>query len=118
MRINAMNEEFEEVEVFGYPMIFTCLRVDRDSVPKGLYMYEVRHGDECDGDPVQIGERIIVNHWGTIISNRPIKLYTDTRNNLGFRDINPEEDWNYFGSEITVSEYMETNPPMNKIEEL
>ena len=52
MRVNAMTEQFEDVTVLGHPMIFTCLRVDRDTVPEGLYMYEVRHDDDQQGDPV------------------------------------------------------------------
>ena len=38
-----MTEKFEDVTVLGHPMLFTCLRVDRDTVPQGMYMYEVRH---------------------------------------------------------------------------
>ena len=38
MRVNAMTEQFEDVTVLGHPMIFTCLRVDPDTVPEGLYM--------------------------------------------------------------------------------
>lgn len=54
MRVNAMTEKFEDVTVLGHPMLFTCARVDRDTVPEGLYMYEVRHDDDQQGDPVQI----------------------------------------------------------------
>ena len=38
MRVNAMTEKFEDVTVLGHPMLFTCARVDRDTVPEGLYM--------------------------------------------------------------------------------
>ena len=54
MRVNAMTEKFEDVTVLGHPMLFTCLRVDRDTVPQGMYMYEVRHDDDQQGEPVQI----------------------------------------------------------------
>ena len=74
MRVNAMTEKFEDVTVLGHPMLFTCLRVDRDTVPQGMYMYEVRHDDDQQGEPVQIANWIMVNHWGTLISNRPIRL--------------------------------------------
>ena len=36
MTIDARKERFELVEVLGHPMLFTCLRVDRSTVPKGL----------------------------------------------------------------------------------
>ena len=69
-----MTEKFEDVTVLGHPMLFTCLRVDRDTVPQGMYLYEVRHDDDQQGEPVQIANWIMVNHWGTLISNRPIRL--------------------------------------------
>ena len=111
MRVNAMTEKFEDVTVLGHPMLFTCARVDRDTVPKGLYMYEVRHDDDQQGDPVQIANWIMVNHWGTLITNKPIRLEPSERINNAYRDIDPEEDWNYEGSVATVKEYMEKNSP-------
>ena len=72
-----MTEKFEDVTVLGHPMLFTCLRVDRDTVPQGMYMYEVRHDDDQQGEPVQIANWIMVNHWGTLISDRPIRLEPD-----------------------------------------
>ena len=110
--IQPLTEQFEDVTVLGHPMIFTCLRVDRDTVPEGLYMYEVRHDDDQQGDPVQIGNWIMVNHWGTIISNKPIRLEPSPNRNNAYRDIDPEEDWNYEGTVTTVKEYMEKHPPV------
>lgn len=75
-------------------------------------MYEVRHDDDQHGDPVQIGEWIMVNHWGTIISNKPIRLEPNASRNNAYRDIDPEEDWNYEGTTTTIKDYMEKNPPM------
>ena len=75
-------------------------------------MYEVRHDDDQQGDPVQIGNWIMVNHWGTIISNKPIRLEPSPNRNNAYRDIDPEEDWNYEGTVTTVKEYMEKHPPV------
>ena len=111
MRVNAMTEKFEDVTVLGHPMLFTCARVERDSVPEGLYMYEVRHDDDCQGDPVQIANWIMVNHWGTLISNKQVRLEPSKNGNNAYRYINPENDWNYEGIVTTVKEYMEKNPP-------
>ena len=55
-RYNAMEETFTEVRVLGKPALFHDLRIDRSTVPKGLYLYEVRHDDEGWGDPVQIAD--------------------------------------------------------------
>ena len=47
---NAMTEIFEEVTVLGQPMIFTNLWIDRSTVPKGLYLYEVQHDSDRRGE--------------------------------------------------------------------
>ena len=62
-------------------------------------------------EPVQIANWIMVNHWGTLISNRPIRLEPRPDGRNAYRDIDPENDWNYEGTLATVKEYMEKNPP-------
>ena len=72
MKMDARQEIFEDVTVLGKPMIFTNLRIDRNTVPKGMYAYDVRHDDDMQGEPCEIAPFILVNHWGTIISNTPL----------------------------------------------
>ena len=106
-RFDALTTQYEEIEVLGKPALFTSLRLDRDTVPEGLHMYEVRHDDDCQGDPVQIGKRIVVNHWGTILTREPINLPAD-----GLRDIDPEKDWSYGAGDCTgVKAFMEPQKP-------
>lgn len=111
-RLNALEESFEEVTVFDHPMLFGCFRVARDTVPEGLYFYEVRHDDGMQGDPVEIAEWILVNHWGTLISNKPIHLERSASVDNAYRMIDPENDWNYLGTETTVLEYLKDHPPV------
>ena len=110
-RKNAQEEVFEEVTVLGKPMLFTCCRIDRNTIPKGLYMYEVRHDDDFRGDPVQIGKWVMVNHWGTLISSFSIRLDSYKTENNAFRNIDPEKDWGYKGVDSTIKEYLERHPP-------
>ncbi len=49
---------------------FTDIRVNRSSLPRGLYAYDVR--DECDGDPCEVKSFVLVNHMGTLITAVPI----------------------------------------------
>ena len=46
MRYNAMEERFEEIEVLGKPALFHDMRLERNTIPKGLYLYEVRYDDD------------------------------------------------------------------------
>lgn len=109
--IDARKESFEEVTVLGVPMLFSAMHVDKSTVPKGLYLYEVRHDDEGRGEPVQLGNWILVNHWGTIISSQPVKLTQVPYRDNAYRDIDPEKDWKYEGVETTLRDYMKRHPP-------
>lgn len=88
-RYDAMTEDFEEVTIFDKPALFTPLRIDRNTVPNGYYLYEVQHDDDCQGDAVQIAKSVVVNHWGSLITRDEIMLPSD-----GYLDIEPD-DLNY-----------------------
>ena len=109
-RYNAGDEHFSEIMVLRKPALFHNMRIDRDSVPKGLYLYEVRQDDDGFGDPVQIAKGIMVNHFGSILTREPIKLPPN-----GYLDIDPQKDWDYSGGEsLTVKEFMEKYPVRKK----
>lgn len=88
-RYDAGKERFEEITVFEKPALFICIRIDRSTVPDGMFLYEVRHSDEDFGEPVQIAEGILVNHFGTILTCEPIDLPADRCLDI------EKEDWAY-----------------------
>ena len=109
-RYNAMEESFTKIAVLGKAALFHDLRIDRSTVPEGMYLYEVREDDMGEGEPVQIAKGIMVNHFGSIITREPIKLPSD-----GYLDIEPEKDWSYEeGENWTLREFMEHYPPIRK----
>lgn len=99
-RFNAMDVSWERVEVLGKEGLFTNLRIDRNTVPEGCYMYEVRHDDDNWGDPVEIALGVLVNHWGTLMMFEPLELIPDANLHNAYLDINPETDWNYLGEVV------------------
>jgi len=92
-------EEFELVMMDVYPVLFTDGRLKRDGVPDGLYCYDVRHDDECQGIACEVSPFVMVNHWGTILSRREVPL-TDG-------SYFPKEDFNYTGDSYTAAEYLQ-----------
>jgi hypothetical protein len=109
--LNAMKEQFDTVTVLGKPMLFTCLRIDRSTVPKGMYIYEVRHADEDWGEPCQIANWVLVNHYGTLICNVPLPVQPNHNSNNAYLAIDAEADWDFEGSLSTLKKYMEQHPP-------
>ena len=95
--LDASKAKFEMVTVLDQPMLFTCCRVDRDTVPESMHVYEVRHDDDMRGDPVEISDWIRVNHWGTLLTSKPIRLDKHPKTFRTYREIDSEADWNYEG---------------------
>ena len=109
MAYDAMKERFEEVEFLGKPALFSGLRIQRGTVPEGLHRYEIRHTDDDWGEPCQLGYGIVVNHYGTLITNEAIQLGPD-----GHLDFDAEALKYTDGDCNTIAEYMERYPPVDK----
>lgn len=88
MAIDAREEEFERVELFGKPALFTNSRIDRTTVPKGLHCYDLRGSDNDPGRPVTVEPKVGVNHAGTVITAEPVDMkgkdYRPIRGKLNF----------------------------------
>lgn len=102
MNDKIMNKTFEQIRLFDKPVLFTPSRMDAKDLPKGIYMYELRHDDECQGIIVELSTKILVNYWGTIISNKPIQL-----DRYGYREIDEDYDIDYLCEpRITLPQYI------------
>ena len=102
MRKNAKEIEWEKVEVLGKEGLFADYRVNRDTIPDGYFMYEIRHDDDCQGDPVQIAKWVMVNFLGTLLVKEPFELEPSPTINNAYLNIDPEEDWSYTALYVNI----------------
>ena len=77
MQLDYWQEKFTKVRICGIECEFSDMRIDRSSVPKGKYRYEVADDDESQGDPARIRHSIMVNFFGTLVSDVPLPLVND-----------------------------------------
>lgn len=89
MYVDAMKEEFEHIELFGNPALFTNNRVAPDTVPENWFVYDLRGGGNDPGIPVALETKVIVNHAGSILTPEQIpflkgKNYRSVKNKLNF----------------------------------
>ena len=106
---NMLAEEFELIVIFDKPVLFSCERLDRSLPIEGVNYYDIRHDDECRGDMSELKDRVMVNHWGTVISKEKFepreidgKIFT-TAEGIEM----DEGDYDYLGKTLSVSEYLE-----------
>lgn len=88
MSVNARKENFEYIELFGNPGLFTNARIDRDTVPEGWYAYDLRGSDYDPGEPVTVEPNVVVNHAGTILTHEPVSFPKE-----GFKRLNGRLDF-------------------------
>lgn len=96
--INANEVNFERFEILGQDALFTNLRIARNSLPDGIYAYDLRDSDDCSGEPCELKSCVVVNHCGTVIVKEPIDGADD-----GI--VLDERDYNYLGEEMSLNEW-------------
>lgn len=71
--IDVQKEVFAEVEIFGHTAMFTELRVDKNTVPKGMYCYELRlvYDDEFS---LALEESALNHYFGAVLMNDKLEL--------------------------------------------
>lgn len=97
-------EEYDEIELFDKPALFSNGRVDRDKLPDGLYAYDLRGSDDDPGAPVTVENRVVVNHAGSVILAEPLDFGEADYLALG-------EDMNFTGGEATLKHFFEQTHP-------
>lgn len=105
--INANEADYERFELLGHDALFTCLRIDRKTLPKGLYAYDLRDCDDCSGTPSELCNFVLVNHWGTVIVKEKIEGADEGV-------ILNEMDYNYLGEDMTLEEFANSAPKMEQ----
>lgn len=68
-----VNEAYDVVLINKRPYLFSNMRISRDSIPEGMFAYDIGDGDG-DGCFARVQKFVMVNHWGTIIGFEEIPL--------------------------------------------
>lgn len=106
----VLNASYEVIKLFDKKVLFTSGRIRDSDLPKGIYKYEVRHDDECQGIMCEIAKRIFVNHWGTILSKKEIDLGAD-----GYRIIDEDKDIKYDDKSVTLRQFISVEKTRNSV---
>ena len=72
--VDFKNIEFEEITICGIEGLFTSLRVDKATLPKGYKQYSIRHSDEGDEWFFTLEKFVWANHFGDFITKEDINL--------------------------------------------
>ena len=88
MSVNAREEEYERVELFGKPALFTNSRIFWDAAPENLHCYDLCGSDYDPCSPVFLEKKALTNYVGSVITMEPVDIpeegYVRLRGQLSF----------------------------------
>lgn len=98
MSYDATKEIYEYIELFGNPALFSNLRIDKNTVPTGMYCYDLRGSSEDVGNPISLENSVHINHAGCILLPEKLDIPKD-----GY--INIEKKINFLGEELSIEDF-------------
>ena len=107
------DEQYQEVELFEKPALFSNGRISRDNLPEGVHCYDLRGSDDDPGSPICVEERVVVNHAGSVILTAPLEFPEEGR--LYFTD---ETGLNFNGGMLTLSQFLQEQKKDRRTEEV
>lgn len=109
----ANDEQYQEIELFDKPGLFSNGRIARDNLPEGVYCYDLRGSDYDPGEPVCVEERVVVNHAGSVLLTDPLELAENGRLML-----TEEEGLNFVGGFSTLAQFLQEQKKDRHTEEV
>ena len=109
----ANDEQYQEIELFDKPGLFSNGRIARDNLPEGVYCYDLRGSDYDPGEPVCVEEQVVVNHAGSVLLTEPLELAENGRLML-----TEEEGLNFVGGFSTLAQFLQEQKKDRHTEEV
>lgn len=107
---NAMKIEYESFYIFEHDALYTDKRIDKGTIPKGIYAYELREDD--NGDPRALEKHVGKRFGGTVILNKSIYLGRNGCKEIQSDDYGFDEE-----KRCSLGDFMKTHPPKIKAPE-
>ena len=105
------DDEYELIDLFGKPAPFTNDRITDADIPKGMYCYHLRHGDEGNFETME--KRAAVNHAGSVVAKEPIDL-----GEQGYISFTEDTSPKFTGETMSLYEFREYSPEQTEDENM
>lgn len=104
-------EEYQEVNFFDVPALFSNGRVNSNAIPEGIYRYELQGASYDPGYPLYVKEAVGVNHAGTVLTTIPVTAENIDSLRLG-------DGLDFSGGTQTLAEYQKIMEGRNRTSDL
>ena len=104
----SYGEKYDLIELFGKPALFTSDRLTKSDIPKGLYLCHVRGDDETTGGFAALEPKVLVNHFGSVITKEPVDF-----GEKGYIEFTEETEPHFTGRQVSFSEFTDERLSLN-----
>lgn len=73
-RLKYSEETFLKIQVCGVKCELSDMSISKDNIPEEKCLYDVAGDDNCGDEPVRVIQSVLVNFFGTLISDRPLPV--------------------------------------------
>ena len=98
MSINIRTDFMQHAELFGNPVLFTNWLIQRDTIPKDWYCYDLRGTRQSPNVKIALVDKTARYHAGTVLSPTPLK-----RKETASRRVNSA--FHLLGEEMTLEQF-------------
>ena len=98
--LDANTQKYELAEIDHNVVLFTNMRLDRDTVPEGIFCYEVEDSEREDCSFGKIKERVEHRRMGSILCREKLPIGADG-------EYHPENPVKMAGEYISLGEFQE-----------
>ena len=102
-------EKYDLIELFGKPALFTGERLSQANIPAGLHVCHVRGDDETTGGFAELAPRVLVNHFGSIVTKEPIDFGKE-----GYIPFTEDTERIFTGNSITMRDFIDGSFSMER----
>ena len=106
--VYTYGEQYDLVELFGKQALFTSDRLSNSDIPKGLYLYHVRGDDETTGGFATLEPRVLINHFGSIVTKEPIDF-----GEKGYIEFTDDTEPKFTGESVSFSDFIHGTQSLN-----
>ena len=104
----SYGEKYDLIELFGKPALFTSNMLNKSDIPKGLYLCHVRGDDETTGGFAALEPKVLVNHFGSVITKEPVDF-----GEKGYIEFTEETEPHFTGRQVSFSEFTDERLSLN-----
>jgi hypothetical protein len=100
--IYLYGEQYDLIELFGKPALFSNGRVTESDIPQGMYVSYVRTDDSLSNEFCTLEPNVSVNLYGSIITKEPIDFGEN-----GYIEFTEDTEPNFTGRSLSLGDFMD-----------